>query len=59
MPRPPGAVGTFLRIVTVNDVYKLDHYPSLATAVSEVLLQQYNPSCVMRMATFRTKYFFD
>ena len=33
MPRPTTAVGTFLRIVTVNDVYSLENYPRLATAV--------------------------
>ena len=31
--RPPGAVGTFLRIITVNDVYVLCNYPRLATAI--------------------------
>ena len=34
LPRPVGAVGTFLRIVTVNDVYKLDNYPNVATAIA-------------------------
>lgn len=32
-PRPVGAVGTFLRIITVNDVYTLDNYPRVAAAV--------------------------
>ena len=35
LPRPSSAVGTFLRIITVNDVYKLDRYPSLATAIRQ------------------------
>jgi len=33
--RPASAVGTFLRIATVNDVYTLDNYPHLASAVAE------------------------
>jgi len=32
-PRPPGAVGTFLRVVTINDCYTLDFYPHVATAI--------------------------
>jgi len=32
--RPRTACGTFLRIVTVNDVYKLDNYPRVASAVA-------------------------
>ena len=31
--RPATAHGTFLRIITVNDVYKLENYPNVATAV--------------------------
>eukprot|EP00746_Dinoflagellata_sp_MGD_P031079 gnl/MRDRNA2_/MRDRNA2_17385_c0_seq1.p1 gnl/MRDRNA2_/MRDRNA2_17385_c0~~gnl/MRDRNA2_/MRDRNA2_17385_c0_seq1.p1 ORF type:complete len:393 (+),score=71.89 gnl/MRDRNA2_/MRDRNA2_17385_c0_seq1:92-1180(+) len=34
-PRPSGAVGTFLRIVTVNDVYDLKNYARVASAVDE------------------------
>ena len=34
LPRPRTAVGTFLRMLTVNDVYKLDNYPRVATAVN-------------------------
>jgi len=33
--RPFAAHGTFLRFVTVNDVYKLDNYPRVASAVKE------------------------
>jgi 2',3'-cyclic-nucleotide 2'-phosphodiesterase (5'-nucleotidase family) len=33
LPRPATAVGEFLRIITVNDCYKLDHYPRVATAI--------------------------
>lgn len=32
--RPRSAVGQFLRVIMVNDVYKLEHYPRLATAIS-------------------------
>ena len=31
--RPASARGTFLRIISVNDVYKLGNYPRVATAV--------------------------
>jgi len=34
--RPGSASGTFLRIITVNDVYKLDNYPRVATAIKEI-----------------------
>ncbi len=33
--RPAAAVGTFLRIITVNDSYILDNYPRVASAVQE------------------------
>uniref|UniRef100_A0A7S4BG94 5'-Nucleotidase C-terminal domain-containing protein n=1 Tax=Chrysotila carterae TaxID=13221 RepID=A0A7S4BG94_CHRCT len=33
--RPAGAVGTFLRVLMVNDVYILDNFPNFATAVKE------------------------
>lgn len=32
-PRPDKADGTFLRIISVNDSYKIDNYPQVATAV--------------------------
>ena len=32
---PGAAHGTFLRILTINDVYSLDHYPSLVTAINQ------------------------
>ena len=31
---PPEACGAFLRVVSINDVYKLDNYPRVATAVA-------------------------
>eukprot|EP00656_Telonema_subtile_P036347 TRINITY_DN4032_c0_g1_i2.p1 TRINITY_DN4032_c0_g1~~TRINITY_DN4032_c0_g1_i2.p1 ORF type:complete len:564 (-),score=167.28 TRINITY_DN4032_c0_g1_i2:292-1983(-) len=34
-PRPATAQGTFLRILTVNDVYKLDNYSRLASAIKQ------------------------
>eukprot|EP00931_Biecheleriopsis_adriatica_P029141 TRINITY_DN17344_c0_g1_i3.p1 TRINITY_DN17344_c0_g1~~TRINITY_DN17344_c0_g1_i3.p1 ORF type:complete len:405 (+),score=75.67 TRINITY_DN17344_c0_g1_i3:32-1246(+) len=34
IPRPQTASGQFLRVVTVNDSYKLDNYPHLASAVA-------------------------
>ena len=33
--RPRTAVGTWLRIVTINDVYKLEHYSQFKTAVCQ------------------------
>eukprot|EP00971_Amphidinium_carterae_P029754 585543-Amphidinium_carterae.1 len=32
-PRPRLACGTFLRLITVNDVYRLHYYPELASAI--------------------------
>lgn len=32
-PRPVDAVGTFLRAITINDVYVLKNYPAVATCV--------------------------
>lgn len=46
-PRPEGAVGTFLRIVTVNDVYKLENYAHLATAVAETRKWAAGLDCVV------------
>ena len=34
-PRPSTAVGQFLRVLMVNDLYKLDNYPRVATAFAE------------------------
>ena len=31
--RPAAASGTFLRVLSVNDVYKITNYPMLATAI--------------------------
>ena len=46
-PRPPDAVGTFLRIVTINDVYKLENYPSFKTAVNEAREHAKHIDCVV------------
>ena len=45
--RPVGAVGTFLRIVTVNDVYTLKNYPMMATAVELARSQMAELDCVV------------
>ena len=37
--RPNGAVGSFLRLITINDSYTLDHYPHVASAVIEAKAQ--------------------
>lgn len=44
--RPPQAAGTFLRVVTVNDVYKLDNYPHVASAIQEFKAAQGREDCV-------------
>ena len=33
LPPPRSAHGTFLRVLSVNDVYKLDNYPRVASAI--------------------------
>lgn len=33
LPRPRDAAGTILRIVSINDIYKLENYPSVQTAI--------------------------
>lgn len=33
-PRPEDAVGTFLRMVTINDIYILANYPKVASALA-------------------------
>lgn len=45
--RPRRAKGTFLRIITVNDVYKLDNYPSLASARAEAKSMAQKLDCVV------------
>eukprot|EP00900_Chrysochromulina_parva_P000867 jgi/Chrpa1/10781/Chrysochromulina_OHIO_Genome00022394-RA len=45
--RPRSACGTFLRIITVNDVYKLDNYPRVATAVNAAKKAQAALDCVV------------
>lgn len=47
--RPEGAVGTFLRLITINDTYILDNYPHVASAVklAKAQVQIFHPStCV-------------
>jgi len=44
--RPPQASGTFLRVVTVNDVYKIDNYPRVKTAIQEFKKAQDVDDCV-------------
>jgi hypothetical protein len=46
-PRPKAAVGTFLRIITINDVYKLDNYPRVATAVESARSSMADLDCVV------------
>jgi 2',3'-cyclic-nucleotide 2'-phosphodiesterase (5'-nucleotidase family) len=48
MPRPGSAVGTFLRIITVNDIYKLDRYPCLATAIKQAQAFASSNNCVTK-----------
>jgi len=44
--RPPLAAGKFLRVVTVNDVYKLDNYPRVAGAIKEFKAAAEQEDCV-------------
>ena len=46
-PRPRTAVGKFLRILTVNDCYKLDNYPRVATAVNMARAEAESLGCVV------------
>jgi hypothetical protein len=46
-PRPRTAVGTFLRIVTVNDVYKLENYPSFKFAIQQLRDASKELDCVV------------
>ena len=45
--RPTGAVGTFLRVLTINDVYSLDNYPRFATAVKQARTSSKQLDCVV------------
>ena len=47
LPRPRSAVGKFLRVITVNDVYVLDHYPRLATCVNLAKAEAESLGCVV------------
>lgn len=47
LPRPRTAVGKFLRVITINDVYKLDHYPRVATAVNMAKAEAAALDCVV------------
>lgn len=44
--RPPLAAGKFLRVVTVNDVYKLDNYPRVCQAIKEFKAAQESEDCI-------------
>ena len=33
LPRPQSAVGTFLRILTINDIYTIENYPCFRRAL--------------------------
>jgi len=44
--RPPLAAGKFLRVVTVNDVYKLDNYPRVSAAIQEFKAAAAQEDCV-------------
>mmetsp|Transcript_52204 Transcript_52204/g.124943 ORF Transcript_52204/g.124943 Transcript_52204/m.124943 type:complete len:572 (-) Transcript_52204:135-1850(-) len=45
--RPPDAVGTFLRMIMINDVYILDNYPKLAAAVVMARKLSESQNCVV------------
>lgn len=45
--RPPGAVGQFLRLLSINDVYTLDNYARFATAVTEAKRLSKSMQCVV------------
>lgn len=46
-PRPVDAVGFFLRAITINDVYKLDNYARVATAVNQARAVASSMKCVV------------
>ena len=46
-PRPRHAAGKFLRILTINDCYKLDHYPRVAAAVEAAKAEADSLGCVV------------
>lgn len=46
-PRPVGAVGTFLRVVTINDVYDLKNYARAASAVRAARASAKELDCVV------------
>ena len=45
--RPPDAVGTFLRMIMINDVYILDNYPRFASAVVQARELCESQNCVV------------
>jgi len=47
LPRPKSAVGPFLRVVSINDVYKLDNYPRVATAIAAAKADAKDLDCVV------------
>ena len=46
-PRPAGASGTFLRVITVNDSYTLANYARVASAVNEARESARRLDCVV------------
>jgi len=46
-PRPGGALGTWLRILTINDVYSLGNYPRVASAVRLAREKAAKEDCVV------------
>lgn len=44
-PRPKAAVGSFLRVVMVNDVYKLANYPPLAELLRNLKAEEAEQGC--------------
>jgi len=44
-PRPRTASGTFLRILTVNDIYMLDNYPNVCAAKKAALAEAASLDC--------------
>ena len=45
--RPPDAVGAFLRMIMINDVYILDNYPKVAAAVVSARKLSESQNCVV------------
>jgi len=46
-PRPRTAAGTFLRVLSINDVYKLDNYPHVTSAIRAAKAEAAALDCVV------------